>query len=89
MLVSLEELAQVAEPRDREREVDESRALVRLVELIQTLTPIDRQVIVLYLEGETAAAIAEVTGLSPGNVATKTHRIKQMLVSRFHQGTHS
>ena len=88
MLVSLEELAQVAEPLDREREVDESRALVRLVELIQTLTPIDRQVIVLYLEGETAAAIAEVTGLSPGNVTTKTHRIKQMLVSRFHQGTH-
>ena len=39
-----------------------------------------------YLEGLDAAATAEITGISPGNVATKIHRIKNMLAQRFHQG---
>jgi RNA polymerase sigma-70 factor (ECF subfamily) len=42
---------------------------------------------VLYLEGESAATIAEVTGLTAVNVATKIHRIKQVLVERFQKGT--
>jgi RNA polymerase sigma-70 factor (ECF subfamily) len=50
------------------------------------LTPLDRQVIVLYLEGIEAASIGEITGLSASNVATKIHRIKQVLVRRFHEG---
>jgi RNA polymerase sigma-70 factor (ECF subfamily) len=33
-----------------------------------------------------AAATAEITGLAPGNVATKIHRIKNLLAQRFHQG---
>jgi RNA polymerase sigma-70 factor (ECF subfamily) len=33
-----------------------------------------------------AASIGEITGLSPGNVATKIHRIKNILARRFHQG---
>jgi RNA polymerase sigma-70 factor (ECF subfamily) len=33
----------------------------------------------LYLEGEQAASIGEVTGLSAANVATKIHRIKRLL----------
>ncbi len=33
-----------------------------------------------------AAAIAEVTGLAPGNVATKIHRIKTILARQFQTG---
>jgi RNA polymerase sigma-70 factor (ECF subfamily) len=40
----------------------------------------------LYLEGEDAAAIAEVIGLSAGNVAVKVHRIKALLGRQFNQG---
>ena len=40
----------------------------------------------LYLEQLDAASIAEITGLSPANVATKVRRIKQLLIQRFHEG---
>jgi RNA polymerase sigma-70 factor (ECF subfamily) len=52
--------------------------------LIRALRPPDRQVMLLYLEDQDAATIAEITGLSAGNVATKVHRIKQVLTRRFH-----
>jgi RNA polymerase sigma-70 factor (ECF subfamily) len=67
-------------------EADRQRALARMFTLIQTLAPLDRQVILLYLEDLDAAAISEVTGLSTGNVATKVHRIKKILSQRFHEG---
>jgi RNA polymerase sigma-70 factor (ECF subfamily) len=59
-------------------------AFDRLLRMIQRLKPLDRQVISLYLEGEDAASISEVTGISSGNVAVKVHRIKDLLSRRFH-----
>jgi RNA polymerase sigma-70 factor (ECF subfamily) len=56
--------------------------------LIHALAPLDRQVILLYLEGMDGSAIGDITGLSSGNVATKVHRIKKILSQRFHQGGH-
>ncbi len=84
-LVSLDDLAAVTDGTDSERALDRRMALDRLVALIHTLTPLDRQVILLYLEDVDAASIAEIAGLSPGNVATKVHRIKQILSRRFHE----
>lgn len=60
--------------------------LDRLSALIRRLKPLDRQVIVCYLEDMDAASIGEITGLSPGNVATRIHRIKRVLAKWFHQG---
>ena len=45
---------------------------------------LDRQVMLLYLEQLDAASIAEITGLSAANVATKVRRIKQILIERFY-----
>jgi RNA polymerase sigma-70 factor (ECF subfamily) len=84
-LVSLDEVGDAVSGQDSEREVEERRTLERLLELIQGLKPVDRQVMVLYLEGLDAAGIGEITGLSPQNVATKVHRSKQVLVDRFHR----
>ena len=84
-LVGLEELAAAVVAGDRDRALDEQRALDRLQALIHQLKPFDRQVTLLYLEGVDAASIGEVTGLSAGNVATKIHRIKAVLARRFHQ----
>jgi RNA polymerase sigma-70 factor (ECF subfamily) len=64
---------------------DQRLALDRLLDLVQRLEPHDRQVILLYLEGLDAASIAEVTGLTPSNVAVKVHRIKAALARRFHR----
>lgn len=66
--------------------VDRRMALERLMTLIRDLKPLDRQVMFLFLEGVDAKGIAEVTGLSPGNVATKVHRIKNILIRRFQAG---
>jgi DNA-directed RNA polymerase specialized sigma24 family protein len=57
-----------------------------LLGLIHQLRPADRQIILLYLEGEAAAEIAEVTGLSPSNIATKIHRIKKLLRQQYTEG---
>jgi RNA polymerase sigma-70 factor (ECF subfamily) len=85
-LVSLEELEAAPASDGGERAVDERRTVERLLALIQRLAPVDRQVILSYLEGMDAATIAEVTGLSARNVATKVHRIKNVLVNRFYEG---
>lgn len=84
LLVSLEELDQV--PDATAPDASREHALNRLLTLVQQLKPLDRQVILSYLEGMDAAAIGEITGLAPGNVATKIHRIKNILTHAFHQG---
>ncbi len=82
-VVSLEEL--VEQPAARvDATFDAALARERLMELIQALRPVDRQVILLYLEDVDAASIADIVGLLPGNVATKIHRIKKLLTQRFH-----
>ena len=87
-LVSLEDID--AEPvtstygdASIDEDIDQSRALDRLSEFIRQLNPIDRQVIVCYLEGLGADATSEVTGVSPANVAMKVSRVKQALARRF------
>jgi RNA polymerase sigma-70 factor (ECF subfamily) len=82
MLVSLEELEVTPVPPDADRRM----ALDRLTQLIQRLKPLDRQVILAYLEGMDAAAIGELTGLSARNAATKVHRIKNLLARDFGEG---
>jgi RNA polymerase sigma-70 factor (ECF subfamily) len=85
-LITLDELETQPSSDDTEATVEHRKALERLLELVQSLGPVDRQVILLYLEGLDAAAIGEITGLSAGNVATKVHRIKNVLAKRFHGG---
>jgi RNA polymerase sigma-70 factor, ECF subfamily len=81
--VSLSELEVLASSDDTEAQVGERRALERLLGLVQQLPALERQLTLLYLEGLEAASIAEVTGLSSVNVATKIHRIKQVLARHF------
>jgi RNA polymerase sigma-70 factor, ECF subfamily len=86
-LVSLEELEMLPDnDQGQFAAADRHRNLERLYMLIQQLKPLDRQVIISYLEETDAAAIGEITGLSPGNVAMKIHRIKNILARRFHGG---
>jgi RNA polymerase sigma-70 factor (ECF subfamily) len=84
--VGLDDVDPPSTEQDGERSADQHIALEKLVRLIQHLAPIDRQVILSYLEGLDAASIAEITGMSPGNVSTRIHRIKNVLAQRFHGG---
>jgi len=85
-LVSLDEVDDLPVASDSDNALDRKQSLATLRELIRQLKPIERQVILLYLEGTDAAGIAEITGISAGNVATKIHRIKKILAGRFGQG---
>jgi len=84
-LVGLEELENMPDQQSAP-DADRHEALERLAAMIRQLKPLDRQVILSYLEGMDAASIGEITGLSPGNVATKIHRIKAILSRRFQEG---
>jgi RNA polymerase sigma-70 factor (ECF subfamily) len=66
--------------------VDHTLTLAALVERIQALRPLDRQIIMLYLEELDAASIGEIVGMSAGNVATRIHRIKRALSQRLTGG---
>jgi len=84
-LVSLDDIDDLPD-HDSGDAFDRQQSLERLRESIRQLKPIERQVILLYLEGTDAAGIAEITGISAGNVATKIHRIKKILAGRFGRG---
>jgi RNA polymerase sigma-70 factor (ECF subfamily) len=83
---TLDAIEALPDADDPETAVGERRALDRLMALIHALGPPDRQVLLLYLEDLDAAAIGEITGLSPGAVATKIHRLKALLARRFAEG---
>lgn len=84
-LLSLEELESLphADRTDIEADTDRRRKLERLEQLIQQLKPLDRQVMISYLEDMDAVSIAEITGLSPASVAMRIHRVKNVLARRF------
>jgi RNA polymerase sigma-70 factor (ECF subfamily) len=86
VFVGLEELAELADTTEGEEAAGHRDEIALLYELIDQLKPLDRQVMVAYLEGMDAASTAEITGLSARNVATKIHRIKQVLARRFREG---
>lgn len=85
-LVSIETLETMPSGDPGERAATEAEALERLSMLIQRLKPLDRQIIISYLEGMDASSIGELTGLSPANIAMKVHRIKNVLKRWFGEG---
>jgi RNA polymerase sigma-70 factor, ECF subfamily len=86
--ISLEELDDEIHQADAERTVDQAAILEKLRAQIERLKPIDRDVVLLYLEGVEASAIAEIVGISPDNVAQKILRAKKFLKQQFHNGEH-
>ena len=86
--VSLEEIEHLADARSISDEVEHGEMLERLHALIRRLKAPDRQVMTLYLEELDAAAIAEITGLSAGAVATRISRLKSQLARLFHETAH-
>ena len=82
-LTTLDDLDPPAAEPTPEDIAGEQQAQRRLMDIVQRLKPPDRQVMLLYLEDFEASAIAEVTGLSPGAVATRIYRVKALLSAAF------
>ena len=81
--VPLEDIDHLPDGGDAEGDAARSHALDRIRALIRTLPPLDAQVILLWLEGESGAEIAAITGLSANAVSVRVHRIKALLAERF------
>lgn len=84
-LVSLEEFDNIPSRENTYSVVDRNEVLNQVYALIQQLNPLDRQVILLYLEGMDADSIGEITGISAGNAAIKVHRIKNILARQYQE----
>ncbi|MGO8796393.1 MAG: RNA polymerase sigma factor [Candidatus Sulfotelmatobacter sp.] len=84
-LVNIEEIETMPGNDQLEVAVGQAKALERLSNLMLRLKPLDKQIIISYLEGMDAASISEITGLSPPNIAMKVHRIKSVLKRWFHE----
>jgi RNA polymerase sigma-70 factor (ECF subfamily) len=82
-LRSIEDLEAESPDRQPDQALDDRIALERLTELVRSLAPLDRQLVLLHLEGLDPAAIADVTGLTRTNVTTKVSRIKALIAKRF------
>jgi len=83
-LYTLDEISDMVDPYDTEAITGRQLVAERLTALISRLQVLDRQIFLLYLEGMDATSIAAIAGMTPGNVATKVHRIKTLLVRQFH-----
>lgn len=83
--VAVEEIEQLADMRSLSADIEQSDAIEKLNALIRKLPAADRQVLTLYLENLDGASIAEITGLTPGAVATRISRLKAHLAKAFHE----
>lgn len=85
-LISLEDLDSGAELREETEHREQRLALDSLIQLIHRMKPIDRELMLLYLEDMDAASIGEIMGMSTNNVRVQIHRIKKVLSRRLHAG---
>jgi RNA polymerase sigma-70 factor (ECF subfamily) len=83
---TLDEIPDTSDDRNAASNAIEADSLQRLLTLIERLKPLDRQVILMYLEDFSAEAIGDVVGLSASNIATKIHRVKKLLATMFNEG---
>lgn len=69
---------------DVSSEADDAKAeqLAEMHELINQLSPIEKAIILLWLDEYSYDEIAEIIGIERNNVATKLHRIKNKLISK-------
>ena len=84
--MSLGDIAKVSANGKPAADSGDREVLRQLMEFIHLLKPPDRQLMLLYLEGIDTESIAEIIGLSPGNVRTKIHRLKAILAKQFSEG---
>jgi len=85
-LTTLDDIELERATPDVDVELDDERAMQKINALIHALKPLDRQVIILHLEGLAADEIADIAGISPAHTYTKLTRIRQLLAAQIGAG---
>lgn len=74
--VALSELLEIVD-----YDTEQKERFAELHEAVSRLNPLDKAVMILWLEEESYDNIAEITGLSRANVAIRIHRAKDKIKS--------
>lgn len=69
----------VSESLDPEAQSLDGERQRLLIEAVRSIRGLDKQIVVLYLEGLTNGELAEVTGLTEGAIATRLSRVRVQL----------
>lgn len=85
--VALDQIGEIPLPEDAEALSGDALVLAKARALVRQLPTLDAQVFLLWLEGESAAEIAEVTGLAAAAVATRVHRLKALVANHFNEAS--
>ncbi|MBF0442511.1 MAG: sigma-70 family RNA polymerase sigma factor [Oligoflexales bacterium] len=78
-LFSLEELTLVSNEKNPEERLSQTQDLSKIQEILDMMKPLDRQIMLLFLEGLEHGEISAITGLTVSNIGTKISRIKNMI----------
>lgn len=70
---------------DDSKAVEVNEDIIRLRKFIQELDPLNKALIIMYLDGNSHTEISEAMGISVSNVGTKINRIKKQLKKKFKQ----
>lgn len=77
---NIPEIVALTQSADRVEEPDETQTMLQqLYQMINRLGQLEKSIILLYLEEKNYEEIAEITGLTVTNVATRISRIKDKL----------
>jgi RNA polymerase sigma-70 factor (ECF subfamily) len=76
---SVVDLASVRDPADDEERNQREEDVRRLYDCVLRLEPVNRALISLYLEDVSIQEMADILGISEGNVRVKVHRVKSSL----------
>lgn len=77
---NIPEIITLTQVPDREEDIDETETMLRqLYCLINRLGQLEKSIILLYLDEKNYEEIAEITGLTVTNIATKLNRIKEKM----------
>ena len=68
-------------------QADQDEQVKQLYRFIEGLKPLDKAIVILFLEGKGNKEIAEVMGITASNVSTRMHRIKQRMTVHFKPNT--
>lgn len=70
---------------EEQKQSDNKEDLLLLQQCISELKPLDKALLLLYLEEKSYKEISDIMGISESNAATKINRIKNVLKQKFSQ----
>jgi RNA polymerase sigma-70 factor (ECF subfamily) len=79
---------ELATGKGAEEETSEREALEHIYAAVRELPPLDRSLILLHLDGLSYAEIADIHGLTEGNVGARLTRLRQKLTTTLEGITH-